>query len=105
MPGDVITFRDDDHVAIVEKVDGTAVSTIEGNSSPCCWRPSWGRGGPSPSAAPPASTPETGQDATTNTTALPVDLERRRRTASLSGRPVRRRCSSSKASLSAASAS
>ena len=35
----------------------------------------------------------------------PVDLERRRRTASSSGRPVRRRCSSSKASLSAASAS
>jgi hypothetical protein len=33
MPGDVITFRDDDHVGIVEKVDGTAVSTIEGNSS------------------------------------------------------------------------
>jgi hypothetical protein len=32
--------------------------------------PQLGRGGPSPSAAPPASTPETGQDATTNTTAL-----------------------------------
>src|SRR5205823_5001711 len=32
-PGDVITFRDDDHVGIVEAVEGTSVRTIEGNSA------------------------------------------------------------------------
>lgn len=32
-PGDVITFRDDDHVGIVERVEGTTVHTIEGNTS------------------------------------------------------------------------
>ena len=32
-PGDVIVFRDDDHVGIVEAVDGATVSTIEGNTS------------------------------------------------------------------------
>jgi hypothetical protein len=32
-PGDVITFRDDEHVGIVEALDGTTVRTIEGNTS------------------------------------------------------------------------
>ena len=32
-PGDVIIFRDDDHVGIVESVDGTTVRSIEGNTS------------------------------------------------------------------------
>ena len=32
-PGDVIVFRDDDHVGIVEAVDGATVRTIEGNTS------------------------------------------------------------------------
>src|SRR3954447_17013648 len=43
-PGDVITFRDDDHVAIVEKVDGTAVSTIEGTAPPAVGAPAASRG-------------------------------------------------------------
>ena len=32
-PGDVIVFRDDDHVGIVEALDGTTVRSIEGNTS------------------------------------------------------------------------
>lgn len=32
-PGDVVTFRDDDHTGLVERVDGTTLHTIEGNSS------------------------------------------------------------------------
>lgn len=32
-PGDIIVFRDDDHVGIVEVLDGTTVRTIEGNTS------------------------------------------------------------------------
>lgn len=32
-PGDVIVFRDDEHVGIVEALDGSTVRTIEGNTS------------------------------------------------------------------------
>jgi hypothetical protein len=32
-PGDVVIFRDDDHVGIVEFLDGTTARTIEGNTS------------------------------------------------------------------------
>jgi hypothetical protein len=41
-PGDVIVFRDDDHVGIVEALDGATVRTIEGNTSNAVGRRTYG---------------------------------------------------------------
>ena len=40
-PGDVIVFRDDDHVGIVEAVEGSTVRSIEGNTSNAVGRRSY----------------------------------------------------------------